>query len=715
MMLLSILRRDLYPRAARCAVPVVVGLLAMAVPAAHGELIKIEIPEQIKSYLDERHYNPAEIDGLSLPPNTNDQRTYFIDGTNGNDEWNGLFPRHTHGDNGPYKTISKATGRYDNHKHGERVLIRGGYYREGFGLGNLTGTADEDHVTTFAPYGDGEVVLDLSDTKGLDEFTVFDGDVWMAKVNENWFAHPKSNVDWAVMDWNHRCCREAIGYNGTDNGKKSGRTAQLVDSSKDFAEYKKEHGKGRTDFIGATVWNITDGSWAKVTSVATTQKKNDTLNLTPLTGGQSNVFNPGDEYAVYQLDSDGKFANVKDTFYIKSVNGEPRTRHIIANSSDWDNSRVPIYLSGKNFYFYGLTIVGAPSIGVMTLGDEQSVVFEKCRFLFTGKHGTSQFGKNIKSVKWLKNFFYATVMMNWPRGNTWGGNGGWPNSVASARVENSEMSGNIVMNGGGEGMNNVALFRDNIIVDNYSMNVYLGDIPNIEGGFEISHNDVIFTGYREEDALDRFYLDGYYNGYQRNYVKMHPNGITIGLEKSGGTAPPGGFHIHHNNVIGCWNGINGYFEVPTAGYQNSIIEDNTVVLMTAQDRKWLLYFDSAGMQLRARKGADFNTVIRRNRVIGADNTDGRHHLVYIRGTDFDVLDVDHNIYSFPGHDSFRTDKGIKNFGQWQKLTGYDRNSVFTEDAGLVGQDWSDSSKIFRKHLQVREGADQEQGIGAGSK
>lgn len=683
------------------AAAVMIFLFTTALPAM-AEIIKIEIPEQIKSYMDERHYDPAQIDELSMPPNTNGQRTYFIDGQNGNDDWNGQFPHHTHGDNGPYRTIAKATGRYDYHKHGERVLIRGGYYREGFGLGNLTGTVDENHYTTFAPYGDGEVVIDVSDTKGLDEFTRFHGEVWRAKVNEKWFAHPQSNADWAVMDWDHRCCREAIGYTGTDTGKKDGRTTRIVDSTKDFKEYKREHGSGPTEFVGAYVWNITDGSWSVVREVTTTRKKNDTLVFSPLVGGKTNTVNPGDEYAVYQLDADGKFANVGDAFYIKSVKGEPRSRNILVNSSDWNNGRVPIYLEGTNFHFYGLTFVGAPSIGVMTVGTDQNVIFEKCRFLFTGKHATTQFG-TIQSVKWIKNFFYATVMMNWPRGNTWGGNGGWPNAVASARAENSEMSGNIVMNSGGEGMNNVATFTNNIIVDNYSMNVYMGDIPEVDGGYEVSYNDVIFTGYRPEDALDRFYLDAHYNGYQRNYVKMHPNGITIGLEKSGGTAPPGGFHIHHNNVIGCWNGINGYFEVPTAGYQDALVEDNIVVLMTAQDRPWLLYFDSAGMQLRAREGVDFNTVIRRNRVIGADNTDGRHHLVYIRGTDFDVLEVDNNIYSFPGNDSFRTDKGIKNFRQWQKLTGYDLNSVLTDDAGLVGRDWSDSSKIFRHHLQVREG------------
>lgn len=678
----------------------------IVVKSGDAEIIKIPIPDQIQSFMDERHYNPAEIDTLSLPPNTNREETYFIDGTNGNDEWNGLFPRHTHGNNGPFKTISRASGRYDAHKTGERILIKSGYYREGFGIGNLTGPLDELHYNSWGPYGDGEVVIDVSQTPGLDEFTQFNNQVWKAAVNKKWPGFPVSSVYWAVMDWDHRSCRQAIGYKGSDNGGTKNRATSLVDSTKDFKQYKKEAGSGLTDFIGAYIWNITDGSWGVVSSVTTTKNKNDTLNIkNGLSGGKNNLFNPGDSYAVYQLDRDGKFANVADSFYIVSTKGEPRTRNLIANSGDWDNAYVPIYLESNRNYFYGLTIVGAPSIGIMTVGfGGQHTIFEKCRFLFTGKHATSAFGNNIKSIKWIKNFFYANVMMNWPRGNTWGGNGGWPNNIGGGGSPETValIEGNIILNGGGEGLNSASVIKDNIVVDNYSMNIYAGDGPVIESGYEISHNDVIYTGYRPEDALERFYLDASYNGFQRNYVKMHPNGITIASERSGGGHAPKGFRIKSNNIIGCWNGISGYFEVPTAGFQNSVIENNIIVAMTSQDSPPLLYTESAGLQLRARKGIDFNTVVRNNRIIGANNMDGHHQIILIYGKDYPGISVDHNIYSFPGNDSFMTDSGKKTFAQWKALTGYDKNSKLTDDPGLAGRDWTDSSKIFKQHLQVRE-------------
>lgn len=671
------------------------------IQSASAEIIKIPIPEQVQSFMDERHYNPAEIDSLSLPPNTNREATYYIDGTNGNDEWNGLFPRHTHGNNGPYKSIGRASGYYDGHKHGERVLIKAGYYREGFGSANLTGFADELHYNTWAPYGDGEVVIDVSLTPGLDLFVPFKGPIWKAAVNQKWPGYPTSNVSWVVMDWDHRSCRPAVGYKGTDSGEARDRATALVDTTKDFKEYKKEFGSGPTDFTGATLWNITDGSWGVVSSVSTTKKKNDTLNCKGLTGGKTNRFNPGDAYAVYQLDADGKFVNVGDAFYIVSTKGEPRSRNLIANRGDWDNGYIPAYLSGKNFHFYGLTFVGAPSIGVMTVGESQNVIFEKCRFMFTGKHATSQFGSGPHVVKWIKNFFYANVMMNWPRGSTWGGNGGWPNAMMSGGVDNSEINGNIILNSGGEGMNSAAIVMNNIVVDSYSMSIYTGDGPVIEAGYEVSQNDVIFTGFKPTDALDRFYLDESYAGYQRNNIKMHPNGITISSERSGGGHTPKGFKIHHNNVIGCWNGISGYFEVPNAGFQDSVIENNTIVTMTSQDLPPMLYTDSAGLQLRARKGVDYNTVVRNNRIIGVYNADGRHQLILIYGKDFSALTVDRNIYSFPGNDSFMTDEGKKTFAQWKSLTGYDKNSVLTDDPGLAGTDWSDSSKIFKQHLSVR--------------
>lgn len=294
-------------------------------------------------------------------------------------------------------------------------------------------------------------------------------------------------------------------------------------------------------------------------------------------------------------------------------------------------------------------------------------------------------------------------MMNWPRGNTWGGNGGWPNNIGGGGSPETVavIEGNIIMNGGGEGLNSASVIKDNIVVDNYSMNIYTGDGPVVESGYDVSYNDVICTGYRAQDALDRFYLDEAYNGYQRNYVKMHPNGITIASERSGGGHSPKGFKILHNNIIGCWNGISSYFETPTAGFQNSVIENNTIVAMTDQDSPPLLYTESTGLQIKARKGVDYNTLVHNNRIIGANNFDGHHQIILIYGKDFSALTVDHNIYSFPGNDSFMTDEGKKTFAQWKTLTGYDKNSKLTDDPGLVGTDWTDSSKIFKQHLKVK--------------
>jgi hypothetical protein len=666
----------------------------------YAEIIKIPLTDQIKSFMDERHYNPSEIDSLKIEPNTNGEKTYYIDGKNGNDVWDGLYPDHIPGTNhGPYKTQAKASGSYDGHRHGERIIFKSGYYRGGIGSGNLVGTADENHYNTWGPYGDGEVVIDVSMTPGLDSFEKFNVSVWRAKFNNTREGtNLNKTVGWAVMDWNYKSCRPAIGYKGTDNGVEPNRSTKLVDSTKDFINYKKAFGSGNTDLMEAYIFNITDGSWAIVTSVSTTIKPNDTLNFEPLTGGSKNKFNLGDKYAVYQLNKDGLFANVGDYFYIVSTKGEPRSRNILVNRSDWDNGFVPNYLAGKNFRFYGITFVGAPSIGLMTVGENQNVIFEKCRFMFNGKHATSQFGNGLKSVKYLKNFFYANVMMNWPRGSTWGGNGGWPNQIGGNIGEYTEMSGNISLYSGGEGMSTANVIKDNIIADAYSMLLYVGDGTALPG-YDIHDNDVIYTGYVESDALGRFYLDDFYNGWQRNYVKMHPNGIMISSERSGGGTTPKNFHIYNNNVIGAWTGIGSYFEVPNAGFQDSIIENNTIITMTTQDIPPALYTDSAGIQVRARAGVDYNTFVRNNRVIGVNNADGRHRIVLVYGKDFPSISVDKNIYYFPGNESFLTDTGIKNFEQWKELTGWDKNSILALNDGLKGINWTDSSKIMKSDLQ----------------
>ena len=77
---------------------------------------------------ESRYYDPNETATLAVAPGSG--RTFYIDGTNGNDSYNGLYPTYQGESNGPYKTISQALYRYYDKDPGDRILIRAGIYYE---------------------------------------------------------------------------------------------------------------------------------------------------------------------------------------------------------------------------------------------------------------------------------------------------------------------------------------------------------------------------------------------------------------------------------------------------------------------------------------------------------------------------------------------------------------------------------------------------------
>jgi hypothetical protein len=119
----------------------------------------IEIPAN-----QTRYFNQSEVVKLSVPDSKNGQ-TYFVDGKTGNDSWDGKSAAHQGGKTGPFRTISKALDRYSDRLRGKNTIrIKAGIYHERINLGNLTGAISEDTRFTIGPYGDGEVVIDASDT-----------------------------------------------------------------------------------------------------------------------------------------------------------------------------------------------------------------------------------------------------------------------------------------------------------------------------------------------------------------------------------------------------------------------------------------------------------------------------------------------------------------------------------------------------------------------
>ncbi len=111
-----------------------------------------------------RYFNQYEVQSLAVPEAKNGQ-TFYVDGKRGNDSWDGKSATHTGGKNGPFMSIEKALDRYSGRPQGgNTVKIRAGVYHERISLGNLTGAVNEDTRFTIGPYGDGEVIIDASDS-----------------------------------------------------------------------------------------------------------------------------------------------------------------------------------------------------------------------------------------------------------------------------------------------------------------------------------------------------------------------------------------------------------------------------------------------------------------------------------------------------------------------------------------------------------------------
>ncbi len=102
-------------------------------------------------------------------------KTYYVDGTNGSDSNAGTTVATA------FKTIAKSVSVVSQ-SGGDTVLIKGGLYREGINLHDgINGSATK--LTTFGAYGNGEVILDIS--QAVTGWTQVSGSVYKASYNPN--------------------------------------------------------------------------------------------------------------------------------------------------------------------------------------------------------------------------------------------------------------------------------------------------------------------------------------------------------------------------------------------------------------------------------------------------------------------------------------------------------------------------------------------------
>lgn len=470
------------------------------------------------------YYDENEV--LVAPTGTGS--TYYVDGTNGNDSWNGKYDTFQVGTtNGPFKTIGKALDRYSTGRlvGGNTIKIKAGLYRTRITIANVIGNIDENTRFTIGPYGDGEVIIDASDTHLL---------TWA------------KNSDYPLIYEAPCDFKLGTGYTSPN--------AVIMDDN-----FK----------IGRPV------------------------------------------YALSDVNSFGKwfYDSAAKKIYVHTNGEDPLMHDIIVTKHDPNNVEYGVYSGAEDFLtIYGLTIRGAGSYGVYVTNNHTNV--EKCKITFSGKGAINLPGLYSKIYK---NKVYGNVLLNWPRGRTWDTSGGWPLTVQTKGY--GYFGGNIIYENGGEGIGSYGgagnvLVEDNIVHDNWSVNIYLDNNPN---GI-IRRNLVYNSGFYPQYAIDANKLPTW-TTIGKVYKRMYPEGIITADETaSGAVATSVNHQIYNNIIIGCYTGYSHYGQATGAGFRNFTIANNTIVLPNINSP----YGTFAGIRIGS-YAASANTVIKNNIIYGTNH------------------------------------------------------------------------------------------------
>ena len=164
-----------------------------------------------------RWYDPTEIYTPPAVPAGSpctSNCTWYIDGTNGSDSYNGFYPTFQGGSNGPFKTIGKMFDRYTTRDvRGRRVLIRGGRYYGTLQLPNLsawTYGSSESERFIIAAYDNTPVILDNSFTYILGAWSNYSGSIWKSTRTGSWGGR---TADYLVINDNFKTYRPKASLN----------------------------------------------------------------------------------------------------------------------------------------------------------------------------------------------------------------------------------------------------------------------------------------------------------------------------------------------------------------------------------------------------------------------------------------------------------------------------------------------------------------------
>jgi hypothetical protein len=298
-------------------------------------------------------------------------------------------------------------------------------------------------------------------------------------------------------------------------------------------------------------------------------------------------------------------------------------------------------------------------------------LFDHCDFKFNGGagflFGTASTDTTVTDNRVTYSRVWMNVLNNWPRFNNGNTGGGWPAAATWANQGNAVSLGNIVYENGGEGVDFTTtlsgdgvtphlvsgnLVRNNIIYDNFSVNLYFCNTQGIlvDQSFVFTHPldaSQTFDGLLAINA-------GYGGDLARRLVP-----ITVGLGDEPGSSFDGNAHLQNiqltNNIFA--GGKRQYLDWDDGtkdqghGLKNDVIANNTFIAASQAVPDGSRGY---GLYPRPNAGKSTNSFVENNVVASIDGTD-----LFIRddltgSTATAGITLDYNLYSGPGTFSVQT-------------------------------------------------------------
>ena len=370
----------------------------------------------------------------------------------------------------------------------------------------------------------------------------------------------------------------------------------------------------------------------------------------------------------------------------------PNQADIVVPNDVGDQTHV--YFYQKDYInFKGLTIRGSGSNGIWGYGSHITV--ERCNIKFNGKAAVSFQGDTTPGVQSTDNSVlfsnvYHNVLGNWPRGNNFNAEagGGWPGTLAWSFNLRPLARGNIVHMNGGEGiisygttagkLSGSALFEQNLVYDNWSVNMYFDNQPN-----NVARNNFIFN----HPILDSNFL---YVGSLYPYNSLGKYNVCLMLANEQNSSDATGNYanlentkVYNNILAGCRIGIRDYSEgaitIPNHGLKNTLIANNTIIM----PQNPIPNTGTFGIFLQDNTNANgssrnSNTKIQNNLIYGFNDDS----VIYSASPTMSGIILNNNLYFSQSAKAFGSGadtSSFSNFNGWKTLfSGSDTSSKFID-------------------------------------